>query len=131
MSRWSKRSQTDKERISLEQEALRKAPERRVEERQEKNAEQGQAVYRAGEIPIMCMEHGWQGSDDYRAYLGKSVFASGEVQYIEGTCRVCKKKIRRLFPLYVGSAAWDEGPIFAMALMHLARDGRLKDERGR
>lgn len=83
------------------------------------------AVYKNHEIPLPCLDCGWNGSDQYRVYRGSDPMLGGKMEYVEGTCRKCKKVLKRAFPNPMSS----EGMVFVMVAGNLKRDGRLKDER--
>ena len=145
MSRWSKRSKEEKERIYKETQQKRKKDAmgrilgKMHQEKEDsltsqamkkiehsKNSEQASEVYRAGEIPLLCSEHGWVGSQQYRLYNDKHpMFGDQQIQFIAGRCKKCDERIMRAIPAPLS----DEGMVFVAALTLLVQRDRVTDER--
>lgn len=126
-SRWQKRSQAEKERIYQEQ-VVQQQEKKHEDNALQRGQQRGIDVYNAGEIPIYCYEHGWVGSDHYRLFAERhQLMGADPVLQIEGTCRKCKKKIRRVCA--GGGFIINEGIVFTAMSRNLQQEGRLTDER--
>jgi len=128
MSRWSRKTDEEKQRIYEEQVTAKQ------EKQHDNNAiERGQQraveIYDNQEIPIFCVEHGWVASDRYCLNIRKNPLTGQNTQYIEGNCQKCKAPIQRVCSVSVFSPA--EAMMFSMVIKILFDDGRLRDERPR
>lgn len=125
MAKWKNRTSEEKTRILKDQRRIREEADRskvRGTPMVLKDAE-AVGIYERKEIPLPCLDCGWQGSDRYRVYKGEVLGA--RVEFVEGTCRGCKKVVRRVFPNPLGS----EGVMFVLVAGMLKKGGRLRDER--
>jgi len=127
MSKWSKRSDEEKKAILDKQNQIRAEAERKNNRGTllMLKDEDGIKIYGDKEIPLACLECGWQGSNHYTIYINKdNPFAVGH-PFIKGHCRKCGKELKRAFP----SPLSDDGMIFMLVLPILHREGKLTDER--
>jgi hypothetical protein len=122
MSRWSRKTDEEKEEI------LRKQREQR--DKSKKYQSKGDTVvsiYADHEIPIMCPKClRYSGSDNYEIVI-KDFKPLGikKVTTISGICRKCKRPIERIIP----PAFSEETIVFVAICVELERKGRLKDLR--
>jgi len=126
MSRWSRRSQEEKERIAekLEKESKKEVGFSGLAKL--KNTEVAMDIYRNKRIPIACTNCGWSYGENYHAYNDKHPLnPTIPLRKITTTCIGCGKEISRVFP----SLDCDDMVLFAMVLTILAQEGRLKDDR--
>lgn len=128
MSRWSRRSDEEKERINRKQ-VVQKQEKKHDDNATERGRQRAVEIYDDQEIPIFCFEHGWVGSDRYRLYIGKNGLTGQDTQYLEGRCRKCQKPIQRVCSMSVLSPT--EAMMFGMVVKILFDDSRLVDERPR
>ena len=121
MSRWSKRSQEEKEKILQKLDNQKRNHEKKE---QPFSSENIMDIYKEGEIPIFC--HNcckFQTSDRY-IITKKEVQILGETSMVEGICRKCGKPIEKYFP-----RTMEEIAILELTFINLKNDGRLEDRR--
>lgn len=122
MSRWSRRSEEDKQRILRQQMELRrpKVPAGTI------NNEDAGRIYEAGEVPIICSRcMCWSSSEKYEISFEHMPITNRKEILIKGTCKKCGQSIKRVAPFF----AFDEGIIFLATATKLKRQGRLTDSR--
>lgn len=79
-------------------------------------------LYRNHDIPIFCPHcYEWTGSDKYRVIEGSNPMTGKPANFIEGTCRTCKQRVKRVYPY----GNLDEIMVFGMALTTLFQQGRV------
>ena len=122
MSRWSRRTDEEKEEILRKQRELRNKSKKRYGK-----DDTVTNIYADHEIPIMCpkcLRH--SGSDNYEVLI-KDFKPLGikNVPIITGICRKCKRPIERAIP----NAFSGEIMSFVAICVELERKGRLKDLR--
>lgn len=127
MSRWSRRS--DAEKVRIYNETLKKRPYKsryKPEERkviQQLDASRAMDVYNNKEIPVLCLKHGWQGSDRYLLTKEYNPVIQREAFMLYGHCRVCGKANKRVWP----PLGLEEAVVGQAALMLLSKEGRVRD----
>ena len=126
MVKWKNRSPEEQKRILDEQQRVREATERKkvVGTHLILKDVDALAIYKNKEIPLPCLNCGWNGSERYRVYRGTDMLG-GKTEFVEGTCRKCQQVVKRAFP----NPMSNEGMVFVLVAGNLKREGRLKDER--
>ena len=122
MSRWSKRSLEEKERILREQ--TKREEEARVRSTFDGSTERMLEIYEAREAPLMCMRHGWVASEQYVIVNEVEPVAHQRMPTLKGVCPHCARPLKRY--LYAGAHA---ALMDMMVISTLQHDGRLKDNR--
>ena len=131
MSRWSKRSEEEKQAIlQKQQEQEAKAEQAKLDKdpvlaelARARDMDAANAVYKSGEIPILCRDDGWVGSELYALYKGEPL-PGVKLDMLKGRCRKCGRPVQRVFP------TGEEFLLFALAISNLKMKGRLQDTRG-
>ena len=122
MSRWSKRSTEEKERILREQRG--KAQEAHVRNTFDGSEDRALKIYEEHELPLLCVRHGWVASEQYVIVNEVEPITHQRMPTLKGVCPHCARPVKRY--LYQGSMA----ALMDMALIStLLREGRLKDNR--
>jgi hypothetical protein len=121
MSRWSRRSDYEKERILKKQRELRNKTSNKGKDIEALD------IYKNHEIPIFCTKcYRYSGSDNYELVIKDfKPIGMKNISMVKGICRNCKKQIERIFP----NALYEESIIFAAMCLDLKQKGRLKDLR--
>lgn len=125
MSRWSRRTQEEKDAIAKKQQALadnsKKATTARMADDRTKEATE---VYEKMELPIRCHRcFRWSGSDKYEIRIDNfEAIGAGRLSVVAGQCRHCGTHIKRV--LKAGPLELD-----AMVLFKLTNEGRVTDKR--
>lgn len=136
MSRWSRRSQEEKEQLHEEQKTKKVGQNTRqraiegdflgVASRMNDmmdDTDKWTKVVNAGDLPIFCPYDGWVGCKTYEL-KNKSLPGASEYLVAEGNCRICQRPISKSINAHDGNA------IITMQLIsQLKREGRLTDTR--
>jgi len=129
MSRWSKRTKEEKERIYQEQQELHNPTPRVTTISLSAEGEKANEIIKNQEIPLNCWKHGWVASKEYTIVnedsplggaLGKNILC------IKGTCPVCKNELKRFI---TPAVVVEDAGITMLLIDKLKREGRLKDLR--
>jgi hypothetical protein len=122
MSRWSKRSQEEKQRIYDDQ--MTKSQEVHERSTFDSSPEKLMKIYNNRELPLMCFRHGWVASKQYVLMTELDVLTRKPVPTLKGVCPHCGRPLKRaLNPLS------DMGMVDASIFFILMKDRRLKDNR--
>jgi hypothetical protein len=122
MSRWSRRTDAEKERIYEEQSEMKKKPQH-----QHRDDQDALEIYKNSEIPIMCHKcMAWTASDNYEYVKEYMRLIDKKMNVIKGHCRVCKIPIRRVMTM---DALLNEGLLLGAVIMKLTVQGRFVDRR--
>lgn len=114
MSRWSRRSQEEKERIAK---MTRKQSDGVIRESPSE-------IYLSGNLPIYCIECGeWSYSHNYTLKKEKDPFFNGDVTMIYGNCVRCGAEIKRAIYVTGESALLD-----SLVISELMTKGKIKRE---
>ena len=122
MSRWSKRSQEEKEQILKSQEQQQKEKETNIDKLNYLSIDWRMKLLKEGELPLMCGKHGWVHSEKYILILKKDMF--GKHNYIVGTCPKCNKKLECMVPLNMVYTS-----LYPLVMATLVDKKRLEDRR--
>lgn len=122
MSRWTKRTQEEKDAISKKLEGEQTSKEERKNKHDYMSSYQNK-ILEEGDIPLFCTKCGWSYSDNYILEEGISVFGTKEFVVI-GSCKECGIKIAREIPLTLEMLM-----IYPLLFATLQRQGRLVDRR--
>jgi len=108
MSRWSRRSQEERERIASEQQALVEQGKKPAWEKDgKKSDEHALEIYKKSRIPILCPKcFDWVAPPRLEVCVITSPLPKdGELKAVKGVCPNCGTTVRRVFPLGLGSDA--------------------------
>lgn len=126
MSRWSKRSQEEKERIAKEQ---KEKSIRVISVTSEGVKDDGQIeILKRHEIPLRCAAHGWMAPLMYILTMEvPMIFGGDPVLTISGDCPKCRSGIRRyIIPHLIGM---DAMMVIPFILEDLKKQNRIIDRR--
>lgn len=122
MSRWTKRTQEEKDAISKKLEGEQTSKEEKKNKHNYMSS-YGNKILEEGNIPLFCVKCGWSYSDNYILEEGMSVFGTKELIVI-GNCKECGIKIASEIPLTMKALM-----IYPFLFATLERQGRLVDRR--
>lgn len=129
MSRWSRRTEEEKSRISREQVEMRNRPPTPVKlpfAHAKADSASASKIWTDGEIPLLCYNHGWVRSEKYRMVIEAWMPGMPDQLMVVGTCEKCNKPIRKAVEMsdhtFVG--------FLVLVMPKLMKDGRFKDECG-
>ena len=129
MSRWSRRTQKEKEEIARKQEELREPKQTNISTAtltEEMNQAQVELL-KKHEIPMLCAGHGWVHSEHYILTVEEIPFTGEKSTTVNGECAKCGRKVKRYLPPRI--MASDFGMTIILIIPLLARQGRLEDRR--
>ena len=122
MSRWTRRTQEEKDAISKKLEGGQLEKREWTERHELDNPKLVAEIYQKNEIPIYCMKDGWSWSNKYVFTEETSVF--GKHLMVKGHCKDCGEPIERIV-----SRTIDELVVFPLVASILEQQGRLVDKR--
>ena len=126
MSRWSKRSQDEKERIKEEQIKLKEVRGKKSMGIPNMDPDTAKLIYKNGGIPIICRAHGWVDSQDYTIEKRRNILQPDRMDdFIVGHCPQCGGEILRAIPY----GNLDEMMFLPLVVSSLKQKGRLTDKR--
>ena len=129
MSRWSRRSQKEKEEIARKQEELKKPKKINVSTATfTDEANQAQVdLLKKREIPLLCAGHGWVHSEHYILTVEEMPLTGEKATTVNGKCAKCGRGVKRYLP--PSMMGTDFGMTVILIIPLLARQGRLEDRR--
>ena len=122
MSRWTRRTQEEKNAILQKIERQKQAKQKYPERLHLDNPKLVKEIYLKNEIPTYCMKDGWTWSNKY--ILTEETTLFGKQLMIKGHCKDCGRPIERMVLRTV-----DELLLFPLAVANLTQQGRLIDRR--
>jgi len=137
MSRWSRKTQEEKERMHKEQQEKKKGQEVRRElisnsitgvakrmDSMMNDKDKWTEIVNRGDLPIFCPIDGWVGCKSYELKNKSLLPGASEYLVAEGNCKICQRVIAKSIN------GWDADAIITMELIRqLTREGRLVDTR--
>ena len=122
MSRWSRKTQEEKEQILQKQEDQKEEQQINKDRMNYLSTDWRMKILKEHELPLFCKKHGWTHSERYILISRKDMF--GKHGYILGKCPRCNLDIETIIPVNIVYT-----PLFALVMTDLIRTGKLKDRR--
>jgi len=123
MSRWSRRTQEEKEQIQRDQDEQRLKIQKREQRHEIDNQDIISEIYEKREIPIYCMKCGWTTSQKYILCTKPSPLG-GEAIFVQGKCKDCGRRIERMIVFNSTDVM-----MFSLSCSYLKINFRLEDRR--
>jgi len=123
MSRWSRRTQEEKDAILQKQENQQQEKIEEQEKHDYMNQPQQNKLLEAGHVPIFCKRHGWTYSYNYTLEERMSIFNTRQ-WIVTGNCKDCKTRIKKEIPISMNTTM-----IYLLVFIGLKKQYRLTDMR--
>ena len=126
MSRWSKRTQEEKEQILQKQQQQQEDQQTKKDKMNYVSTDWKLKILKDGEIPLFCKKHGWTHSNKYVLTKKGGPFEGmfGKTPTIVGNCRECNTELECMVPVNSVYTL-----LFATVISNLRNQNRLEDRR--
>lgn len=122
MSRWSRRTQEEKDAILKEQQEQQQDEQIKKDAMNYASIDWRMRLLKEGELPLFCNKHGWVKSEKYTLIKKKDFF--GEQIYAQGNCSHCNYKLETMIPVNTVYT-----PFYGLVISVLNKNGRIIDKR--
>ena len=124
MSRWSRRTQEEKDAILQKQEKQQKKAQIKKDMMNFASIDWRMKILKENELPLFCKKHGWTHSKKYILISRNDMF--GKSNYVIGNCPQCNATIETMVPLNSVYTI-----LFGLVMTNLSRVKRLEDRRSK